>query len=142
MNTIVKIKETKEVEIRFLQVEAGVRYWEDATINGEDDKEGNMPCRNGDYWCPFINVKTGQIVNWSKGLHEATIHYKVCDEGTYTLIDHDAKEVLKLQDAYVPSCLSIGSNGYGDYIIMEISKNGFIKDWKFKPSDFEENEQD
>ena len=33
---------TKEVEIKILRVKAGVRYWEDASINGNEDTEGKM----------------------------------------------------------------------------------------------------
>ena len=35
-----KIKTTKEVDITTLLVDAGVRYWEDATVNGTEDEQG------------------------------------------------------------------------------------------------------
>jgi len=40
------IKVEKEVDIKTLHVQANVRYWEDATVNGVEDEEGTlMPCR-------------------------------------------------------------------------------------------------
>lgn len=45
----ITIKVEKEVEIKTLEVRAGVRYWEDATVNGNEDSEGELiPCREGD----------------------------------------------------------------------------------------------
>ena len=32
-------------------------------------------------------------------------------------------------DGYVPKILCVGENGFGDYVIMEIDTNGFIKDF-------------
>ena len=31
------IKNKKEIDVRYLKVDAGVRYWEDADVNGEPD---------------------------------------------------------------------------------------------------------
>ena len=65
---------------KFIEVEAGVRYWEDASINGVEDTDGKVPFRKGDAWCPVIELQTGQVQNWPVGV-EANIHYKVCDAG-------------------------------------------------------------
>ena len=129
------VKTETEINIKYLLVSAGVRYWEDATVNGKEDTEGDLiPCRNGDYWCPFINIETGQIVNWTMGV-EANIHYKVCDDGTYSLEDEDGNEIVS-KDMYVPECLFPKENGYGDYIIMDVNKNGYIDGWFFNPEKF------
>lgn len=32
-------KETKSVEVKYLRARCGVRYWEDATVNGEEDTD-------------------------------------------------------------------------------------------------------
>ena len=37
------IKTEKEVEVKFIHVEAGVRYWEDAAVDGVDDELGELP---------------------------------------------------------------------------------------------------
>lgn len=141
-------------EVRYLLVDAGVRYYEDATVDGEDDisvydayKKGDkenafpkMPCveqikesptnvilTNHLRWRPIIDIKEGVITNWRKGV-TAHAFYKICDDGTYSLLD-DEKNVLYEVDSYVPSCLAIEDSGFGDYIDMVIDENGKIKDW-------------
>ena len=132
------IKTQKEVEVKFLQVEAGVRYWEDASVNGEDDENGNLiPCRDGDYWKPKIDIQTGQILNWSQG-KTADIHYKVCDDGEYSLLSENDTLVKKIE-GYVPDIMCPKGEGFGDYIIMDIDENGFIQNWKPDLSDFEDD---
>ncbi len=141
----VKIKKSVEVEIKFLKVRAGVRYWEDASVNDVEDEKGDLiPCRSNDNWCPIIDVETGIVVNWEQG-KIADIHYKICDNGDYYLLDQNYQEVLH-KEGYVPECLAINDNGYGDYIIMKVDENGLINNWKFGSfdikEDFEENEED
>lgn len=133
------IKIEKEVDIKILSVEAGVRYWEDATVNGEEDVNGDLiPCREGDLWCPIIDIDNGIILNWEQGTI-ANIHYKVCDCGSYYLKDEDNNVVMSIEEDYVPSIMCPEKGGYGDYIIMNVDKNGKIQNWKIKLEDFEKN---
>lgn len=144
-------------EVRYLLVDAGVRYYEDATVNGEEDidmyknynVEGafpKMPCveqiqdkptdvihTNHLRWRPMIDVKEGIIVNWRKGT-KAHACYKICDDGTYSLLDAQ-KNVLYEVDSYVPSILSIDDEGYGDYINMVVDENGHIHHWSCTEDD-------
>ena len=125
-------------------VEAGVRYWKDAIIDGiEDiddnihgipDENGTIPCRDGDCWKPLININTGKIVNWTQGV-KASIHYKICDNGTYKLLDANMELIKKIRD-YVPKMLSPKEEGWGDYIIMDIDPDGQIRDWKIILDEF------
>lgn len=132
-----KLKVEKEVEIKTLHVKAGVRYWEDSTVNGVEDEEGELiPFRSGDYWCPVIDIGKGQIIGWPKGT-TASIHYKVCDDGVYTLLDGKGKKVISI-DGYVPNTMSPKEKGFGDYIIMEVNGEGMIDEWEFDISDFNE----
>jgi hypothetical protein len=127
MKTTIKIE--KEVEIKFLHVKAGVRYWEDATVNDVEDVNGDLiPCRDGNLWCPVIDIDSGQITNWTKGV-VADIHYKVCDAGSYYLKDSEGNTLLSIDNDYVPSILCPSENGYGDYIIMTVNADGMIQDW-------------
>jgi hypothetical protein len=130
----VKLLIEKEYEANKLHVEAGVRYWEDTTVNGEEDHKKLIPCVSGEVWKPIIDIDTGQITNWISGF-TADVHYKVCDQGRYTLFDEDGIQITSI-DGYVPTCMCPKECGYGDYIIMEIDKDGFIKDWKFDPEPF------
>jgi hypothetical protein len=128
------IKIEKEVDIKTVLVNAHVRYWEDASINGVADEDGTLtPCREGDLWCPEIDIDTGVILNWPKGT-TADIHFKVCDGGSYYLKDAEGNIVLKREDDYVPNQLIPGS--YGDYIEMTIDVNGKIADWTPSLDDF------
>ena len=134
----VKVNILKEVDLKTLIVKAKPRYWEDATIDGKDDTERGLyiPCKNGDIWNPHIDIDSGIITNWDKGVN-ANIHYKVCDECGYELLDNDGNVIISFEDGYVPETLSPKRNGYGDYIIMDIDENGKIENWKFKKEDFE-----
>lgn len=134
-----KIKVEKEVEIKQLQVDAGVRYWEDATVNGQEDENGDLiPCREGDAWKPVIDIDSGKILNWKQGV-EADIHYKVCDDGIYRLVDDEGNTVLS-KGGYVPKIMSPEENGYGDYIIMKVDSEGQIANWRTTIDDFFEEE--
>lgn len=131
-----------EVDIRTCQVKAGVRYWEDATVDGVEDTEGLLiPCREGSLWCPEIDVDSGTILNWRKGV-KAKVHYKVCDSGSYYLRDAEGKDVLWIEEDYVPNGLIPGK--YGDYIEMDIDAEGRILNWPKSPhiSEFEGGESD
>jgi len=116
--------------VRFIEVDAGVRYWEDASIDGQEDTEGKIPLRNGDGWCPKIDIFTGRVDGWPNGV-SADIHYKVCDAGEYWLLDDKKARVAKWCGYYVPDdFLCVGGRGYGDYIILKIGKDGVIENWK------------
>ena len=124
----VSIMRAENVAVRYLKVQAGVRYWEDASVNGVEDEDGSLiPCRDGETWAPVIDLDTGIIQDWPADTI-ASIHYKVCDDGCYALLDADRKEVKSI-DGYVPSIMCPGDNGYGDYIIMTVGPDGAIQNF-------------
>ena len=120
----------QDFEAKYLQVSAHVRYWEDAEVDGQNDTEEgcNIPCKKDDCWCPIINIDNGVIENWEKG-KTANIHYKVCDECSYEIIDDKGVSILSQVNEYVPDILCPKERGYGDYIIMDILEDGTIQDW-------------
>lgn len=148
------IKTKKEVDVRYLKVDAGVLYWEDSDVNGQEDEnmydsKGNAiprmpfavkvkdkPTSNiySDHWRwqPTIDVERGCIVDWPKGT-TANVHYKVCDDGTYALLD-PLKNIIISVDSYVPNCIG----EYGDYIVMNIDEDGSIEDFNFTADDVDE----
>lgn len=131
------IKIEKEVELKTLVVEAYVGdRWDSSTINGEEDTNGNIPCRKGDSWCPIIDIDSGMITNWTKGV-TAEVHYKIVDSGSYYLQDEDGNNVLSIEEDYVPKIMCPGGDGWGDYIIMDIDENGQIDNWRPTLSGFE-----
>lgn len=117
-------------DAKFFEAEAGVRYWEDATVNGIEDEDGSrIPCRKGDAWCPTIEIATGKIVGWPAGV-VADVHYKVCDDVRYWLLNEAGERIAEM-DGYVPGdFLCHGDNGYGDYIILEIGGDGQIANYQ------------
>ncbi len=132
----------KEFEVNTLLIEANVRYWEDATVNGFKDENGDLiPCKVGDTWKPIIDLETGLITNWEKG-KEANIHYKVCDDGEYWLQDENGEKIVKAKGYYVPDFLAIDDNGFGDYIIMKVDKDGKINNWRFDLEPFTNEDED
>ncbi len=119
-----------EVEVTHLEVDAGVRYWEDATVNGVDEDDDNPTIfgRVNDRWRVMLNLEEGRIENWPSDM-EAKVHYKVADDGEYWLIGADGLRVDH-KSGYVPSAfLCHGDEGYGDYIILNIGKDGRIADY-------------
>ena len=134
----VKVRIEKEIELKTMVVKAEPRYWGDSVIDGKEDTERGLyvPCKNGNIWNPHIDIDSGIITNWDKGV-SANIHYKVCDECGYELLDNDGNVIISFEDGYVPKTLCPKENGYGDYIIMDIDENGKIENWKFRKEDFE-----
>lgn len=123
------------IKAKYIQVLAEVRYWEDADVNGIEDKDGDLiPLRNGDNWSPIIDIETGIINDWPIGT-TAQLHYKICDAGTYNLLDKNYK-LLSSFDGYVPDTMCPKDKGFGDYIIMDIDSNGKIDKWQFDEDDF------
>lgn len=119
----------QEVDVTHLVANMGVRYWEDGVVNGEVDDEDNpkMPFSGHGKWLISINLETGAIDGWPQGVTAET-HYKVCDDGVYTLMNRT--EVVVRKDGYVPDMLAPMGEGYGDYVILSIGADGVIAGWK------------
>lgn len=118
------------MKAKFIEVDAGVRYWEDAMVNGVEDGDGSrIPFRIGDRWRPVIELEGGRFVDWPVGV-VADIHYKVCDDGEYWLLDDERRRVGTWSGYYVPDAfLCHGDRGYGDYIIFTVGADGIIEGW-------------
>lgn len=139
-----------EFDAIYLKVDAGVRYWDDAKVNGEydtncDDLENpaaapTIPCAeyvgaqhrvlHGENWRwrPLIEIETGKIVNWKQGI-TANVHYKVCDDFICDITDEDDIAIASY-NGYVPKIMCPADEGYGDYIIMNIDEDGIIQGWR------------
>lgn len=77
-----------------------------------------------------IDIDTGEVVNLPEEFKDLSIrNLKIVDSGIYVLTNEDG-EPLYSRYGYVPDCLQIDENGYGDYIEMTV-KDGFIENWKF-----------
>lgn len=129
----------KEFDVKYLLAEVGARYWEDADVDGVEDTNGDLiPCRDGEYWKPLIELETGKIVNWEQG-KTAKIHYKSCDDNLFKLLD-EKQNVITSIEGYTIDMMCPKEEGYGDYVIMDIDENGFIKDWEVDLEPFNEEQ--
>lgn len=149
--TMITLKKNgKDHQVSTIVAHVAPRYWEDSRINfkadddifREDTEEGDLiPCRIDGEWRIEIDLETGQIKNWTKGVR-AFIHYKVCEAGDYTLLDQFGNKVCGLYSSYVPEIMTPDEDEdckhMSDYIIMRIDENGFIKDWNVTFKGFEE----
>lgn len=75
-----------------------------------------------------MDVNTGIIKGWDSG--EVEIYFKVVDGGKYSLLKNGKVIVEKVD--YVPFCLQIDEEGYGDYVMITVEKNGHVKGWDEK----------
>lgn len=125
----VTIMVPQDVDVKILRVDAGVRYWEDGLVDGLTDDENlpSIPFSQSGRWRIDIDIDKGMIVGWPDV--EASVHYKVCDDGVYTLLDSEGRIVKRLEGEYVPNVLCPEESGYGDYIIMNINNSGHISGW-------------
>lgn len=134
----VKVKREVVMDATTILVDTYVRRWEDTDVNGQPDNGyvPKIPCAVKSansgiyYWKPVIDIETGQILNWQQGV-TANVHYKVCDEFACKVIEQIAgiTNLIKDYDGYVPNFMCPKEEPDGDYIVMDIDENGYIKDW-------------
>ena len=122
-------------QVTHVDVEADVRYWEDAVVDGVVDEDGSrIPGKEGDTWRIRIQRAGGRIEDWPAG-KVARIHYKVCDQGEYWLSRPDGIRVAKWKGHYVPGD-QLGHRSGGDYIVMDVDADGMIEG--YEPVDIDE----
>lgn len=117
------------VDVKFLEIEAAVRY-------DEDDIPNDFPGRKGDMWKVRVNVETGQLHHdsmrpWPEDA-ELVLCMKVVDCGNYRLLDFDGNVIASIKGEYVPCNAGIGG---GDYIEISIGPGGVIEDYAFEGID-------
>jgi hypothetical protein len=122
MKTTIKVE--KEVEIKFVKIAVSVRY-------EDEDIPFDFPLRDGDMWKAKIDIDKGVIVGWPQG-QKGNLDMKICDEGSYYLLDENENVILSIEEDYVPNKLLPGS--YGDYLKLHIDENGIITNWYSNPS--------
>ena len=106
-----------------------VTYWSSLNAEMYSDKYKGM--------CLKIDVDNGNIVNWPANIGEVCFrNVKIQDSGVYMLTDANNTPLADNIDyRYVPKCLQIEDNGFGDYLEFEVEDNGYIKHWEFTQED-------
>lgn len=118
MKTLIKVE--KEVDIKMVKVDVAVRY-------GEEDISNDFPLRKGDMWSAIIDIDQKKVLDWPQG-KTGEFYMKICDEGSYFLLDAEGNTVASIENDYVPNSLLPGQ--YGDYLEMKINEDGIITNWK------------
>ena len=145
------IQKPIEIDIKFLDVYFGEYvYPEDIEYNNDNfetieeflDKYPQFKNNPGDFNCAQfflrIDIETGKVVNFPEnGIPMYLTNVKIVDSGTYILKDSNLKDI-SVHEGYVPACLSIEEEGFGDYVEIIINKDGYINDWEFTQEDVDE----
>ena len=104
--------------------------------------ENEYPLVSKGIWSGIINLKTHKLLNWKPEYGSLYLQAKVCDSGTYFLLDKDKKTICKIADN-VPNGLIPEVDDCGDYIRLRINEGGTIENWFEEPnfSDFMEDSE-
>jgi len=119
-----KIPRPSEIEVTMVKVILPVRY-------DDEDIPKDFPGREGDLWTGIIDIDTGRFHRWPESYGAANLQMKVVDGGTYILYDPNGNEVARIDRGYVPNGLVPGE--FGDYVDLQISKEGIITNWPKHP---------
>ena len=104
--------------------------------------ENEYPLVSKGIWSGIINLKTHKLLNWKPEYGSLYLQAKVCDSGTYFLLDKDKKTICKIAD-YVPNGLIPEVDDCGDYIRLRINEDDTVENWFEEPdfSDFMEDSE-
>ena len=104
--------------------------------------DNKYPLVSKGMWSGIINLRTRKLLKWKPEYGDMYLQAKVCDGGTYFLLDKDERVICKISD-YVPNGLIPETDDCGDYIRLRIHRDGIIENWPDKPifSDFIEDSE-
>lgn len=98
--------------------------------------ENSYPLVSKGMWSGIVNLKTHKLLNWKSEYGSLYFQAKVCDSGTYFLLDKDKTVLCKIA-GYVPNGMIPEADDCGDYIRLRINADGTIENWPEEP-DFSE----
>ena len=104
--------------------------------------ENKYPLVSKGMWSGIVDLKTHKLLNWKPEYGDLYLQAKICDSGTYFLLDKDKKVICKIA-GYVPNDLIPDPDDCGDYIRLRINSDGTIENWPENPdySDFIEGSE-
>lgn len=149
--TSTKLKSKLEQAARFLHI--SIPYDKDdeyGLISFDDGLMTELECEK-DFVPPMLNVETQRlevtvdlferkVIDWDYNDY-LRMWAKVCDSGTYTLLDADMKPLWQI-NGYVPNdMIPPYEDGFGDYLELAIEHDGSLSHWQSVPdfSDFVED---
>lgn len=121
------VRKLVKIDVAKIRISVAVEY-------DDEDMPYDFPFRSGDIWDVTINAETGRIYDWPQGV-AYDLYMKVCDLGSYFLLDSDGDVLGAIERDYVPDCIP---GDYGDYIDLKIDGSGNITNWNtdFTVDDF------
>ncbi len=142
----IELKNKLEQEARYLQI--AIPYdKDDELITFDDGVMTELEC-DEEFVPPMLNVedqlleflidlKERKAVGWDYEEGYLRMWAKVCDAGTYTVMDAEKNPLCQIC-GYVPNKLIPPfEKGFGDYIELAIEADGTVNDWPATP-DFSE----
>jgi hypothetical protein len=149
--TSTKLKSKLEQAARFLHI--SIPYDKDdkyGLISFDDGLMTELECEK-DFVPPMLNIETQRlevtvdlferkVIDWDYNDY-LRMWAKVCDSGTYTLLDADMKPLWQI-NGYVPNAMIPPyEDGFGDYLELAIEHDGALPQWQTIPdfSDFVED---
>ncbi|MBQ9204436.1 MAG: hypothetical protein IJ155_09375 [Prevotella sp.] len=140
MNT--ELRSKLEREARFLHIaipydknDELITFDDGLMTELECDEEFVPPMLNAeDQLLEFlIDLKERKVVGWNNEDGYLRLWAKVCDAGTYTLMDAEKKPLCQVC-GYVPNKLIPPlEKGFGDYIELAIEADGTVNGWATTP---------
>ena len=91
-------------------------------VDEDDNFPENLPGKSEDKVEWTIDLDTSRIRGYSFD-RDFDVHVKVRDGGTYILSDCLFRQVITMEQEYVPD----GLGKYGDYLIFTITSDGTVK---------------
>ena len=119
----VTVIEKSQVEIKSVLIDINPRHL--------DEEEKPVPMLIGDNWEVIVDLESGKIRDWPQG-EEREYYWKICDAGSYHLLDESDKATLSINNNYVPNNLLPGE--WGDYLDLKINSEGVITNWLSNPT--------
>ncbi len=118
----------KQIDVRYLRINLDIY---------DEDLPSDLPFRFGNKWEIIIDIDRGMVMNWHHA-QSIKLSLKVRDSGIYTLYDKNFNPIRHSDrddsPKYVPNHLLPPSNGYGDYLELDIDGDGKILNWYDNPS--------
>ena len=111
------------VSVKFIEIIVEVEY-------GDEDIPYDFPGRSGTKAMWMIDIDQNRILDYENEEY-VSLYMKVVDTGTYTLVDENGEDVVKMTNEYVPH----GLGEHGDYLAFDIDKDGFLSGTFFDMQD-------
>ena len=108
-----------------------------------EDNESDLPVENKKFAIPLydkenrqfdftVNIADTKVCDWNYN-SLFRLRAKICDSGTYVLLDKDMNPILQIA-GYVPDeVIPPQEHSWGDYVEFNISSDGKIMNWPKEP---------